>query len=52
MAWSTDAATGGVVTRTAPSVPASIRAHRRDNWVMIILPELIVCGALFAYLYS
>src|SRR5260221_13454548 len=45
------AAAGGVVTRIAPRVPASIRAHRRDNWVMIILPELIVCGALSLYFH-
>src|SRR5260221_12235770 len=45
------AAAGGVVTRVAPRMPGSIRAHPRDNWVMIILPELIVCGGLSPYFH-
>src|SRR5262245_54657029 len=36
------AAAGGVAASHVPTVPASMRAHGRAKWVMMILPDLVL----------
>src|SRR6266487_4813281 len=40
------AAAGGVAASNVPRVPASTRAHGREKWVMMVLPEPILRCAL------
>src|SRR5262245_53366633 len=37
------AAAGGAAANHVPTVPASTRAHGRAKWVMMILPDLLLC---------